>query len=282
MNVPHDAVLPVTVVVPVKNEERNLPRCLAALGGFAHVLVVDSSSTDGTVAIAKAAGAEVIDFHWTGGFPKKRNWVLQTYDFKTDWVLFLDADELVTPAFVSALADALRRPDVVGYWLNYENHFLGRTLRHGVPQRKLALFRVGAGLYERIDDRGWSSLDMEVHEHPILDGPVSALPERIIHHDYRGMDHYLGRHNAYSTWEAQRYCALVRDPVAWGALTDRQRLKYANLRRWWFAPAYFLVTYVVRAGFLDGWAGFVHAALKLAYFFEVRLKIMEAIGEAAP
>jgi len=269
------------VVVPVKNEARNLPSCLATLSGFAHVVVVDSSSTDDTVTIARNAGAEVIDFRWPGGFPKKRNWVLQTYVFKTDWVLFLDADERLTPAVVAALAAALKRTEFVGYWLNYQNHFLGRALRHGVPQRKLALFRVGAGFYERIEDLGWSSLDMEVHEHPVLDGPVGEIVEPIDHDDFRGLHHYLARHNDYSTWEARRYCALIGDAEAWRGLTRRQRLKYENVTRWWFAPAYFGATYVVRRGFLDGWAGFVHAVLKFAYFFEVRVKIFEARREAA-
>ena len=91
--------LPLTIVVPVKNEAANLPACLASLPSGVPVIVVDSASTDGTVAIARAAGAEVLNFAWLGGFPKKRNWVLQTWRFQTPWVLFLDADERLTPGF---------------------------------------------------------------------------------------------------------------------------------------------------------------------------------------
>src|SRR5437588_9419273 len=90
--------IPVTVVIPVRNEERNLARCLERLGAFAHVLVVDSGSSDATVEIARAHGAEVIDFTWNGRYPKKRNWVLTTQTLPTEWVLFLDADEIVTSA----------------------------------------------------------------------------------------------------------------------------------------------------------------------------------------
>jgi glycosyltransferase involved in cell wall biosynthesis len=265
-----------TVVVPVRNEARNLPRCLASITLPADVLVVDSASTDSTVEIAVAAGARVIDFAWPGGFPKKRNWILQTHAFRTDWVLFLDADERLTPDFEQALRGALGNRAFAGYWLNYHNHFMGRVLRHGVAQRKLALIRVGAGFYERIEDPGWSSLDMEVHEHPILNGPIGEIAAAIEHEDFRGLHHYIARHNEYSSWEAPRAAALAADRAAWASLTGRQRWKYRSLDRWWFAPAYFLTTYVLRGGFLDGGEGFAHAFLKFVYYAEIRLKILES------
>jgi hypothetical protein len=168
---------------------------------------------------------------------------------------------------------------VVGYWLNYHNHFMGKVLRHGDPQRKLALFRVGAGAFERIDDAHWSDLDMEVHEHPILDGPVGEITAAIDHEDFRGLHKHLARHNDYSSWEAARFHAMSRDPAAWASLTPRQRAKYRHLARWWFAPAYFFYAYVVRRGFLDGGRGLAYAWLKWVYFSEVRLKIIERIRQ---
>jgi glycosyltransferase involved in cell wall biosynthesis len=272
------APLPVTVVVPTRNEGKNLAACLGRLGAFAAIWVVDSRSTDDTRAIAERNGARWIDFDWTGEFPKKRNWVLMNHPPATPWVLFLDADEHVTEAFVAELRGVLADAGasaVDGFWLNYENHFMGRILRHGVPQRKLALLRVGAGLYERIDDRRWSNLDMEVHEHPVLEGSVGEISAPITHLDYRGIEHYVARHDAYASWEARRYGELQeRGDAAWAALTPRQRTKYRNLARWWFAPAYFLGTYVLKLGFLDGGAGFHHAFLKMIYFYQIRLKIV--------
>jgi glycosyltransferase involved in cell wall biosynthesis len=273
--------LPITIVIPVKNEAHNLPGCLAALNGASNVVVVDSGSTDATVEIAMAHKAQVVDFRWAGGFPKKRNWILQTYRFKTEWVLFLDADEHLTQEFRRELAAALNRADLVGYWLNYNNHFLGRTLRHGIPQRKLALFKVGSGFYERIEDPGWSNLDMEVHEHPILSGAIGEIAAPIDHQDFRGLRHFIARHNEYSSWEARRYLAMRADPAVWEGLTRRQRLKYQNLSRWWFPAAYFLLTYVIRGGWLDGRAGLDYAWLKFIYFYEIRLKIAEALGPSA-
>src|SRR5690348_13499361 len=95
--------LDVTVVVPVRNEEKNLPECLRRLTAFKHVVVVDSNSQDQTRSIAEQHGALVLNFAWDGRFPKKRNWTLRNHRFETSWVLFLDADEYIDEAFVDEL-----------------------------------------------------------------------------------------------------------------------------------------------------------------------------------
>lgn len=268
--------LPITVVIPVKNEEKNLPFCLAQLDEFEAVWVVDSGSEDATCAIAAEHGARVLQFAWKGGYPKKRNWVLLNQSFDTEWVLFLDADERVPSAWVDEVRGKLDGASVDGFWLNYTTHFMGGVLRHGLPQRKLALCRVGKALYEMIDDPGWSPLDMEIHEHLIVEGEVGEIGAEIDHLDYRGMTHFIARHNAYSTWEAHRHQAIVAaGPERWDKLTGRQKSKYRNLTKWWFAPSYFLYVYFVRRGFLDGRRGFDYALFKMAYFHQIRLKIIE-------
>jgi glycosyltransferase involved in cell wall biosynthesis len=270
-----DSRLPVTAVVPVRNEERNLPRCLSLLTAFDSVVVVDSGSTDRTEAIARESGAEYLLFNWDGRFPKKRNWVLLNHHFTTPWVLFLDADEYVTQEFTAELAGVLASTAHAGFWVQYSNHFLGSKLRHGIPMRKLALIRVGAGLYERIEEDRWSGLDMEVHEHPIVKGSVGSLRSRVEHNDYKGLHAYIARHNDYSSWEAARFVHLEKTPAAWADFTPRQKHKYASLARWWLAPAYFLNSYIWKLGFLDGFPGFAFAAMKAIYFFHIRLKIHE-------
>lgn len=267
--------LPVTVVIPVRNEAAGLPACLAPLQGCAEVVVIDSGSTDDTVAVAQAHGARVLQFDWNGRYPKKRNWFLIEHTPATPWVLFLDADEIVDTAFLDALAQALDQGGYDGYWLRYTNHFLGRALRHGVPQRKLALFRVGQALYERIEEEGWSNLDMEIHEHPIVTGPVGEITTPIDHRDDRGLARFLSRHIDYAKWEVGRLTRLEGDADAWAKLTRRQRFKYRALRRWWFPPAYFLGTYIGYGGILDGRAGFAYAFYKAWYFQTVRLLLRE-------
>lgn len=264
--------LAVSVVIPVRNEERNLPRCLAAVSSFAEVIVVDSGSTDRTRSIAEAAGANVINFVWDGRYPKKRNWVLLNHEPSQPWVLFLDADEIVDEAFCNALAATLPGTTHTGFWLTYTNYFLGKRLRYGVAQRKLALFRVGAGLYERIEEDAWSGLDMEIHEHPILEGTIGTIDAPIEHNDDRGILKFIDRHREYAAWEAARLKMLRgAAPGATAHLTERQRTKYRYLDRWWYASAYFVGQFVVKLGFLDGFAGLQYALGKFWYFNTIYL-----------
>ena len=275
----------VTIVLPVKNEAANLTRCIEAVSDLGRVVVVDSKSLDNTQQVAKAAGGEVLNFVWNGQFPKKRNWTLRNYDFKTEWVLFLDADEFVSPEFVVEVKAAIQSTEHVGFWLNFSNYFMGQELRGGDSFRKLALFRVGAGEYEKIDEDNWSHLDMEVHEHPVLSGSIGEITAPIEHNDFRGLKHYIAKHNEYSTWEAARYLRLAGceggnvgrfKGKEWDNLTARQKKKYCNLAKWWFAPAYFVMTYFVKRGFLDGSVGLHFALMKTIYFYQIRLKIIEA------
>lgn len=271
----------VTVMFPVKNEGENLRRSIPLVQTLGPVVVVDSNSTDDTVEVANAFNAEVLQFNWDGQFPKKRNWALSNYDFKTDWVLFLDADEFVSEAFIAEVQAAIKSTQFVGFWLNFENYFMGQLLRHGDPMRKLALFRIGAGEYERIDEESWSHLDMEVHEHPVLEGSIGEIKSTIEHNDFRGLKHYVAKHNEYSSWEAKRYVRMIsgRDSkhavTEWNGLTDRQKKKYRNIDKCWFAPAYFCVTYLLKQGFRDGKVGFHFALAKAIYFYQIRLKILE-------
>jgi glycosyltransferase involved in cell wall biosynthesis len=264
------------VCIPVRNEEANLPACLAALGDFDDVVVVDSHSTDRTLAIAQAAGATVLQFEWDGKFPKKRNWALRNHRFRHPWILFLDADERLNPAFIAELRSTLPTTAHHGFWLSFTNWFMGKPLHHGDVFRKLALFRIGAGEYEQFPEASWTNLDMEVHEHPVLTGTVGNLASRIDHHDYRGLAQYLGRHNEYSTWEANRFRWLqTADASAWAALNSRQQFKYRHLDRWWFSWFYWAVTLFLKRGILDGTSGWVFARLKRRYFSDIRLKIQE-------
>jgi glycosyltransferase involved in cell wall biosynthesis len=265
--------LPVTVAIPVRNEEAALPACLARLGAFRCVDVIDSNSTDRTAEIARSAGARVIPFAWDGTFPKKRNWYLRNRRPETPWVLFLDADELLDEAFCEELRETLASTSHVGFWITYDNWFLGRRLKHGTPNRKLALFRVGAGEYERIAEERWTPLDMEIHEHPVLEGSVGEIRSRVDHRDDRGLAHWLRRHVEYAQWEAARARALAASGTEGAALTDRQRRKYATLGRWWLPAAYFLHGFVLKRGFLDGSAGFAHALLKSWYFLVIGLML---------
>jgi glycosyltransferase involved in cell wall biosynthesis len=263
--------IPVSVVVPVKNEEKNLLRCLPRLQNFGEVIVVDSSSTDNTRDVARRHGAIVVEFKWNGHYPKKRNWVLLEHLPRFDWVLFLDADETVNEEFCSAVSEAVRTTTHDGFWLRYTKYFLGRPLRHGVAQRKLALFRVGKGLYEKIDENSWSGLDMEIHEHPIINGSTGEIRQQIDHNDDRGVIKFIDRHREYALWEARRWTALRENSQQLDFLTPRQKFKYSYISKPWYPFFYFFVDYVLNFGFLDGYAGLQFSLFKFWYFSTIRL-----------
>lgn len=270
-------MLDLTIAIPVKNEEKNLPGCLAAIGKdlARKIVIIDSGSTDRTLEIAREFGAEVVDFNWNGKFPKKRNWYLRHHTPGTKWVLFLDADEYLTSAFKTELQQALQKDIYAGYWLNYTIYFLGKQLKGGYPLKKLALFRVGAGEYERIDEEQWSKLDMEVHEHPVLQGAVGVISSKIDHKDFRGVSHYVIKHNEYASWETGRFLKTCQEAMVSRQWTWKQKLKYRLMRSPLSGPVYFLGSYFLLGGFRDGSRGLAFAILKMSYFTQVYCKLKE-------
>lgn len=271
------SLLDLTIVIPVRNEEGNLPGCIAAIGNdlAQKIVIIDSSSTDSTCEIASQNGIEVIQFNWDGHFPKKRNWFLRTHTPTTKWVMFIDADEYLTESFKTELRRLLPKNDMVGYWLNYSIYFLGKKLIGGYPLKKLALFKVGAGEYEMIAENQWSKLDMEVHEHPVLVGNIGIVSSKIDHQDFRGVSHYIAKHNEYSSWEAGRYLKAYGDPELYNKWTRKQRIKYKLMRSPLIGPLFFLGSFIFMGGFRDGSRGLVFAIFKMSYFTEVYCKIKE-------
>jgi glycosyltransferase involved in cell wall biosynthesis len=265
--------LPITVIVSVKNEELNLPHCLEKLSAFDEVLVIDSKSTDKTPLIAKEFGYQVIDFEWNGKFPKKRNWALQNIPIKNEWVLFLDADEYLNALFVKELKHEIATSDCDGFWIVYNNFFMGKELKYGDKMKKLALFKRSKGEFEKIEEDNWSHLDMEVHEHPIIRGKVGVLKSPITHKDFKSLDHYIAKHNSYSSWEASRFLQLSSKKDK--HLTTRQKLKYKLIQGGLLPTFYFLGAYVLKLGFLDGKEGYYLARFKEHYFFQIQTKLKE-------
>lgn len=269
--------LPITVIVPVRNEEQNLPFMLPLLSEFDEIIVVDSHSTDSTPDIVKKFGCTLVEFEWDGHFPKKRNWTLRNVPIKNDWVFFLDADEYITPEFMNGLKNAfMNTGEYVGYWIYYNNYFMGQLLNHGDRIHKLALFKKTAGEYERIesedDNKNWGYSGIELHEQPILKGKIGSVKGLIDHRENRGLEAYIRKHNEFSTWEAKRYLNRKKNDK----LTSfRQRIKYALLDTWVLCYLYFFYIYIIRLGFLDGRAGYVYAHLKKSYFFTIKAKIDE-------
>src|SRR3989454_4865499 len=195
--------VPLSVLIPAKNEEKNIHKCLESVSWADEVYIVDSCSTDRTAEIARSRGATVVPFSWDGKGPRKKNWALETLPWKYAWVLVVDADEEVTPALRDEIAAAVSRPSgYAAFLIPYQYYFLGRLLRHGAPLWKLILFQHRLARFERMEVPEVTGYDVELHEHPVVCGRVGRLRSPMIHHDFENLSHHFQRHNIYSDWEA--------------------------------------------------------------------------------
>ncbi|MFQ1699073.1 glycosyltransferase family 2 protein [Loktanella agnita] len=242
----------ITVIILTKDEALHIDRAIASVIGFAsRVIVVDSGSTDGTVARAWAAGAQVLHHDWVN-HASQFNWALDQIAGDKGWVMRLDADEVVTPDLAAQISAGL--PDVAGIYVARRMHFMGHPVRFGgvFPVRVLRLFRNGAG---RCEDR-W------MDEHIIVAGRTATLPGLIIDDNRRPLDWWIAKHNAYASREVvdilnQRYGFLPRNSI--GRMRGRPGLKrwikeqlYQRLPNGARAGLYFLYRFMLRGGFRDG------------------------------
>ena len=279
--------LPVTVLIAAKNEEANLPRCLGALGPASRCILLDSHSTDRSAEIARSFGCDVVQFTYGGGYPKKRQWALDTLELDTDWVLLLDADEVVPDELWAEIRTAISHPAAPDAFLITKGfHFLGRRFRFGgFSHAAVLLFRRGRARFEQLLDDPAHAQDMEVHERLVVNGRVGRIETPLIHEDFKGLKAYIDRHNHYSTWEARLRSRYLREgrygqstirPRIFGNAQERRRfLKLIAVRipfepLWWF-----LFHYIVRLGFLEGRPGLIASQIRSSYIAQVRAKCFE-------
>ena len=279
---------PVSVIVPVKNEERNLAACLESVSWAGEVWVVDSRSTDRTAEIAALRGARVAQFDYAGGYPKKKNWALDHLPLAHEWVLIVDADERVTPELEREIREVVARPGAAdGYYVNRKLIFLGRWIRHcgWYPSWNMRLFRHRLGRYERLETEEVEETgDVEVHEHVVLEGRAAYLRQDLLHEDFKSVYHFIERHNRYSNWDARVYYNLARGVR--GRSTIGARLFGSPLERkryikglWARLPGRpllrFIWMYFVRLGFLDGRPGLIFCTLMSMHEAVISAKLYE-------
>ena len=265
--------VPVSVIVPVKNEAANLKRCLASVTWADEVCVVDSASTDATAEIAMTLGARVEQFAYNGGYPKKKNWALQSLTLRNEWVFFLDADETLPPEAEGEFREIVESPGGhEGYWINRRFQFMGRWMKHSYyPNWNLRLFRRAKGRFEKITEADTKSGDVEIHEHVVLDGTAGRLRCEMDHYAFPSIETFVEKHNRYSNWEAR----VARDAMLAGseaAIGDEKVARRRMLKQWShrlpFRPwLRFLYVYVWQRGFLDGCEGYYFARLHAVYEF---------------
>jgi glycosyltransferase involved in cell wall biosynthesis len=278
--------VPVSILIPVRNEEENLPRCLASVAWADEIVVVDSQSTDRTVEIAAAHGARVVQFHFNGTWPKKKNWALENIDWRHEWVFILDADEEMPPEAEAEFREIVTSfPAADGYWINRRFWFMGQWLRHAYyPNWNLRLFRHKLGRYEKLTDVATASGDNEVHEHVVVQGTTANLRCEMAHHAFPSVEVFMEKHNRYSNWEARvavdRYLHGSGARLQSGRVGMRRRLKQLSQRMPFRPLLRFLYVYVWQRGFLDGRAGYYFARLHAVYELMCVAKTEELRREA--
>lgn len=268
----------ISIIIPVKNEEANIGRCLDSIRWADQIFVVDSQSTDQTTTIAQSYGAEVVQFSYRPPFPKKKNWSLENLPFRHPWVFILDADETLPPSAEKefrAIVDQ-PHPTIVGYWINRRFHFMGKVLRHAYfPNWNLRLFLHERGRYEKLSNSETHSGDNEVHEHVHVAGETGRLSSIMEHYAFPDMETFIEKHTRYASWEA--HAQLTEHNFSVQDKTVRRR---RLLKRWSqrlpFRPALrFCYVYFWQKGFLDGKAGFHFARLHKIYEEMIAIKKYE-------
>ncbi len=273
--------IPLTVVILTKNEEAAISRCLASVAGVDQVLIIDSNSTDRTVQIALEHNATVINFVWDGNYPKKKQWSLQNEQIKNNWVLFLDADESVSPSLMIELDEISNnlRENVYGaFEMELDYFFMGKLLRHGHKVKKRALLDKSCCRFPVINDLHVSNMwEVEGHYQPECDKEIGKLDGKISHFDPDPLFDYFSRHNRYSDWEAE----LRINPEMRGIVRNARTSQGAIFDRLPGKPAlFFIYSYILKSGWRDGRAGFNYALSLSFYYWQISAKVIERKNDA--
>ncbi len=239
----------ISAVVLTLNEEVNVERCLRSLAWTHEIVVIDSGSSDTTTQIAQGLGATVLHHRQTRAFriSEQRNWALDHANLQGEWVLFLDADEEITPALSREI---LRQCNSAGppyaYQLAPKYLFWGRWMRRSMRY---------PAWHDRLLRRGSATFEGGVWEHFAPGTPTGRIREPYLHYgNSKGFDDWLTRHIRYSSWDAQAITEYLstRDRGAFGTLR-RTRERRLAATFWTLRPlARFFTMYILRGGFLDG------------------------------
>lgn len=264
--------IPVSVIITTKNEEANIERCLRAVQNFSEVIVVDSQSSDKTTGICNKMRVQVVQFQWNGRYPKKRQWSLDTLALKHDWVFFVDADEVVTPALLHEIKTLFSNKNDHS---NYAGFFVkgryvwrgGVILKHGLLNNKIALLHRKRMSFPIVDDLKISGMgEMEGHYQPVLKQQafkIGQINTPLLHYAYEDEEKWVKRHERYAAWENGMNAGNLWpiDPILW-----RQKLKNL-LRKIKVRPhIMFVHSYILKCGFLDGRSGLHFALCRYRYY----------------
>lgn len=263
----------ISILILTKNEQQDLPGCLASVAWSDDIHVLDSESTDATVSIAEDFGAKVTVRPFDG-YATQRNFGLQL-PFNHSWLLILDADERIPTALSSEMRDFVSAApsSVAAARMRRRDFWWGRWLKHAqISPFYVRLVRVGRAHYER-----------EINEVLVVDGEISDLAQPFNHYPFsKGLDHWISKHNTYSRMEAEVVATRALIKPSWrialfGSDFNERRVHQKAI--FYSLPARPLIKFIymllVRRAFLDGWPGIRYAILQAVYEYFIVLKTKE-------
>ncbi|MDY6971107.1 MAG: glycosyltransferase family 2 protein [Thermodesulfobacteriota bacterium] len=236
MNIEENQRQELTAIIPCYNEEKNIEACLQSVKWADEILIVDSFSMDRTLDIARKYTDRILQHEYINSAAQK-NWAIPQATY--EWILVLDSDERVTSALRTEIQEILARgPDKDGYRINRNNHLMGRRVKYSGWGRDsvLRLFRRSMGRYQ----------DKRVHAEVTLDN-TGMLTNRLDHDSISSMASWVQKIDRYSSWKAQ-------DKFERGATAPVLQLLFRP-------PFRFFKDFILRLGILDGWRGFLIAAM---------------------
>lgn len=267
--------LPITALIVTKNESQRIVNIIESLQGLvAEIWVIDSNSADATQDLARKAGVHVISFEWNGQYPKKRQYILDHYaqDIPTSWLLWIDADELMTPQLATELAAInWQTAPQAGFFIRGRYIFEGQPLKHGLQNNKIALMHKDRMAFPPVDDLDIPAMgEIEGHYQPIKTPShqhraIGQMRAPLLHDACADMDAWHARHARYALWEVE-----MDRRQAWPQEDHKARaiIKacFRRAPRWLKALIAFAHSYILKRGFLDGGRGYRFARLRAAYY----------------
>jgi glycosyltransferase involved in cell wall biosynthesis len=264
----------ISTIILTKNEEQDIPKCLESLTWCDDIHVLDSGSTDATISIAKKQGAKIL-YHPFESFGKQRNYALENCDVKYDWILFLDADEVTTEYFVSAIKQAIiesENKNITGFYCCWKMILEDKWLKHSdnYPKWQFRLLKKGKASFI---DFGHGQ-----KEGAVL-GEIGYIKEPYLHYAFsKGWSHWMERHNRYSTLEALD--RIKKRPPFNQVFSKNKSIRHIALRCWLInIPGWpfirFFHAYFLNFGFLEGRPGFIYCVNMAYYEFLIKIKVRE-------
>ena len=242
----------ISAIIPTYNEAHNIAAAIASVSFADEILVVDSFSSDETVAIAQQKGARIIQRAYQNSASQK-NWAIPQAQY--EWIVLLDADERIEPPLrdeILAIVQNTAKKEVA-YWIKRRNFFMGKEVRYSGWQgdKVIRLFKRDKCRYE----------EKSVHAEVLADGPVGVLKQKLIHNTYKDVFHYLEKWDRYTTWSA-----IDRD----------NRGEQPSWFHFLIKPAFrFFKDFFLQRGFLDGLVGFLICMLSGMSVFMRSLKVKQ-------